>query len=43
MKAYYTSRKQRKGRMNAEVFDLITWDDVEPALKGTSKMLRCGI
>ena len=39
-KAYYTGREKRKGGMDAEVFDMISWDDVESALKGTSKMFK---
>ena len=30
----------RKGGMDADTFDTITWNDVEAALKGTSKMFK---
>ena len=38
--AYYTSRDMRKGGVDAETFDTITWNDVEAALEGTSKMFK---
>ena len=31
---------KRKGGMDAEVFGMIAWNDVEAALKGTSKMFK---
>ena len=34
------ARKQRKDRIEAEVFDMITWKDIEAALKGTRKMFK---
>ena len=39
-KAYYTRRETRKGGMDTETFDVITWNNVEAALKGTSKMFK---
>ena len=32
--------KKRKSGMDTEVFDIISWNDVEAALKGTSKMFK---
>ena len=39
-KACYTSRETRKGRMDAETFETITWNDAEAALEGTRKMFK---
>ena len=39
-KTYYTSREKRKGGMDAETFDMIAWNDVEAALKGTTTMFK---
>ena len=37
-KAYYTDRGKRKGGMDAAVFDIVSWETVKSALKGTGNM-----
>ena len=38
--AFCISREKRKRGMDAETFDMVSWDDIESVLKGTSRMLK---
>ena len=41
-RTYYTRQEKRKGEMNRGTFDMVAWDNINIAPKGTRNILRCG-
>jgi len=39
-KEFYTTREKSKGGMDKETFSSIAWEDIDAAMKGSSKMCR---
>ena len=39
-KDFYTTREKSKGGMDKETFSSIAWEDIDAAMKSTSKMYK---